>query len=132
MLIRHKEIIEEFAKKHADIVVALQNTMIKQFENITKVETRELYDVMTEYEEYLIREATANGALAEQDANNEYTREIGRVGSMCADYETNFMTFKYIKFKSPLLTNIEKEFTKRAPKIGYILPTKQKRRLVTA
>ncbi|GHT74585.1 hypothetical protein FACS189456_6110 [Bacteroidia bacterium] len=25
MIIRHKEIIEEFAKKHADIVVALQN-----------------------------------------------------------------------------------------------------------
>ncbi|GHT74589.1 hypothetical protein FACS189456_6120 [Bacteroidia bacterium] len=106
--------------------------MVKQFENITKVETRELYDVMTEYEEYLIREATANGALVEQAADNEYTREIGRVGSMCADYETNFMTFKYIKFKSPLLTNIEKEFTKRTPKIGYILSTKQKRKFVTA
>jgi len=29
------------------------------------------------YEENLIQEATANGALAEQDADNEYTRENG-------------------------------------------------------
>ena len=91
----------------------MQNIMIKKFENITFIDNRELYDRISAYGDDLIDEATANGALAEQGAENEYTREIGRVGIMCADYESTYMTFKHLKFKSPLLIGIEKELTNR-------------------
>jgi len=87
--------------------------MIKKFENITSIDNKELFDAMAEYEENLINEATANGSLAEPDADNEYTREIGRVGVMCADYESMYMTFTHLKFKSPLVISIEKELDKR-------------------
>ena len=87
--------------------------MTKQFENISIINNRELYDKVSAYGEDLINEATANGALAEQGADNEYTREIARVGIMCADYESNYMTFKTLKFKSPLIIGIEKEMKQR-------------------
>jgi len=87
--------------------------MQKKFEDITVIESKELFDAMSAYEEDLINEATANGALAEQDADNEYTREIGRVGVMCADYESMYMKFKHLKFKTPLVVSIEKELSKR-------------------
>jgi predicted XRE-type DNA-binding protein len=61
----------------------------------------------------LIDEATANGSLEEQAANNEYTREISRVGRMWADYEILYMKFEHLKFKSPLVVSIEKEMEKR-------------------
>ena len=90
--------------------------MIKKFEDITVIDNRELYDKVSAYGDTLINEATANGALAEQDADNEYTREIGRVGVMLADYESTYMTFKCLKFKSPLAISIEKELANRALK----------------
>ena len=90
--------------------------MIKKFENITVINDRKLFDEIAEYEENLIQEATANGALNEQGADNEYTREIGRVGNMCADYESAYMTFKHLKFKSPLVACIEKELANRSLK----------------
>ena len=90
--------------------------MVKKFENITVIDNKELFDAVAEYEENLINEATANGALDEQGADNEYTREIGRVGNMCADYESTYMTFKHLKFKSPLVIGIENELAKRALK----------------
>ena len=74
--------------------------MMKKFENITVITERRLYDQAMVYVDNLINEATAIGALDEQGANNEYTLEIGRVGNMCADYESTFMTFKHLKFKS--------------------------------
>ena len=93
-----------------------QNIMIKKFEDITVINDRKLFDEMAEYEENLIQEATANGALDEQGADNEYTREIGRVGNMCADYESTYMTFKHLKFKSPLVISIQKELDSRSLK----------------
>ena len=90
--------------------------MIKKFENITVIDNRKLFDEIAEYEENLIQEATANGALSEQDADNEYTREIGRVGVMLANYESTYMTFECLKFKSPLVIGIEKELAKRVLK----------------
>jgi len=90
--------------------------MVKKFENITVIDNKELFDAVAEYEENLIQEATANGALDEQGGDNEYTREIGRVGNLCADYESAYMTFKCLKFKSPLVIGIEKELAKRAIK----------------
>jgi len=90
--------------------------MIKQFEDITVIDNRELYDKVSAYGDALIDEATANGSLEEQGADNEYTREIGRVGVMCADYESTYMTFKCLKFKSPLIIGIEKELATRSLK----------------
>jgi len=74
--------------------------MTKKFANITFIDNRELYDEISAYGDALIDEATANGALAEPDADNEYTREIGRVGIMCADYESTYMAFQCLKFKT--------------------------------
>ena len=76
--------------------------MEKKFENITVIDNRALFDAVAAYEEALLCEATAIGALAEQGADNEYTREIVRVGTMCADYESNYMTFKNLKFKKTI------------------------------
>ena len=90
--------------------------MIKKFEDITVVNDSKLFDEMAEYEENLIQEATANVALDEQGADNEYTREIGRVGVMLADYESAYMTFEHLKFKSPLVRGIEKELLNRSLK----------------
>ncbi|GHT68238.1 hypothetical protein AGMMS50239_32900 [Bacteroidia bacterium] len=83
--------------------------MKKKFENITVIDNKELFDAMATYEENLIHEATANGSLANPDADNEYTREIARIGTICANYESNYMTFKCLKFKSPLVLGIEKD-----------------------
>lgn len=77
--------------------------MERKFEGITFIDNKELFDVIAAYEEDLINEATVNGALDEQDADNEYTREIGRIGNLCADYESTYMTFKHLKFKSLLV-----------------------------
>ncbi|MDR2621435.1 MAG: helix-turn-helix transcriptional regulator [Dysgonamonadaceae bacterium] len=90
--------------------------MVKNFEDITVINDRKLFDKIAEYEENLIQEATSNGALSEQNADNEYTREIGRVGIMLADYESTYMKFKNLKFKSPLVIGIEKELSKRSLK----------------
>jgi len=90
--------------------------MIKKYQDITVVKDNKLFDEMAEYEENLIQEATSNGSLDEQDADNEYTREIGRVGRMLANYESAYMTFKYLKFKNPLAISIEKELANRSLK----------------
>ena len=90
--------------------------MKKKFEDITVIDNQELYDKALVYVKALIDKATANSAFDEQGADNEYTREIGRIGNMCADYESTYMTFKYLKFKSPLVVGIERELTKRALK----------------
>ena len=90
--------------------------MKKKIEDITVINDRKLFDEIAEYEENLIQEATSNGALAEQEVDNEYTREIGRVGVMLADYESMYMTFKHLKFKSPLVAGIETELANRSLK----------------
>jgi len=90
--------------------------MIKQYEDVTVIKDRKLYDEMAEYEENILQEATYNGSLADPDADNEYTREIGRVGIMLADYESAYMTFKCLKFKSPLIRGIEQELALRSLK----------------
>ncbi len=87
--------------------------MEKKFIDITEIHTLELFKQVSEYTDALISEATANGSLAEQGTNNEYTREIGRVARMCADYESMYMKFEHLKFKSPLLVSIENEMEKR-------------------
>lgn len=87
--------------------------MEKKFIEVTEIQSAELYNQVSEYTDALIDEATAVGALSEQDADNDYTREIGRVGRMCADYESLYMKFEQLKFKSPLVVSIENEMEKR-------------------
>jgi predicted XRE-type DNA-binding protein len=89
--------------------------MIKKFSDITIINNRDLYDKVSVYGDALIDEATANGML-ESESDNEYTREIGRIGNLCADFESTYMTFRHLKFKSPLVISIEEELTKRTLK----------------
>jgi len=60
-------------------------------------------------------EATQKGFLNSPDANNEYVREIGRIGNMCADYEDTKMQFEYItvRDRSPLVRVVQEEMYKR-------------------
>ena len=44
--------------------------MEKKFENITSIDNQELFEAVAAYEEGLLQEATANGALSEQGADN--------------------------------------------------------------
>ncbi len=87
--------------------------MEKKFENITCIDDRQTFDEANIYVNALIDEATTKGFLNEQNADNEFTREIGRVGGMCADYENKHINFEYIKVKSPLVVSIENEMEKR-------------------
>jgi len=84
--------------------------MEKKFKDIIIITDREVYDQAMIYVDNLINEATVIGALDEQGADNEYTREIGRIGNMCADYESRYMQFKHLKFKSPFAVSVEKEY----------------------
>jgi len=87
--------------------------MKKKYVDITEIHTLELYTKVSDYNDSLIDEATENGSLSEPGADNEYTREIGRTGRMCADYESLYMKFTNLKFKSPLVVSIENEMEKR-------------------
>ncbi len=60
--------------------------MKKQFENIDTIQDKKTFDKVNIYLENLINEATEKGFLSDQNADNEYTKEISRIGAMCADY----------------------------------------------
>lgn len=90
--------------------------MKKKFKDITRIDTPELFEQVSEYVEELIAEATQKGALSVQGERNEYTLEISRVGGMCADYEALYYKPKCLKFKSPLIVSIEEELEKRSLK----------------
>ena len=89
--------------------------MKKNFENVSELVTREEYDNAMAYVMQLINEATANGALSDPEFDNEYIREIGRVGHLCAVYEDTKIEFKNIKVrqKTPLIRSIEDEMYSR-------------------
>ena len=86
--------------------------MEKMFENIGRITTHQEYDLLLGNLESLIQTATQGGYLSEQNADNEYTREIGRLSRLCALYENEFMTFDF-KVKTPLLQSIQDEISKR-------------------
>jgi len=88
--------------------------MEKKFKGVLELGTREEYDSAMSYVMQLINEATANGSLSDPEADNEYIREIGRIGHLCADYEDTKMEFKHlVRKKSPLIRNIEDEMYSR-------------------
>jgi hypothetical protein len=73
--------------------------MEKVFGNVLELMTREDYDKSLSYVKQLINEATINGALDNPEADNEYIREIGRVGRLCVGYEDTKMSFKHLEVK---------------------------------
>jgi antitoxin component HigA of HigAB toxin-antitoxin module len=89
--------------------------MEKKFQNSTELTTRQEYDEALAYTKSLIVEATQKGFLNSPDANNEYVREIGRIGNMCADYEDTNIQFDYItvRDRSPLVRVVQEEMYKR-------------------
>jgi hypothetical protein len=89
--------------------------MRKLFEGVRRIEDRELFNLMSSYCDALIDEATRDGWLAEQGADNEYTREIGRVGCLCADYESEYMTFKHIRPLRSAVRHAERRQTNYVP-----------------
>lgn len=88
--------------------------MKKKFENIAEITDPETYDKAMAYLNGLIDVATEKGYLSEPENDNEYTREIERIGVMCADYESIYMNLSPLKVKNPLIVSIEKEMRRRS------------------
>jgi len=88
--------------------------MKRQFKNIDSITDRETYKAAMAYMNELIDYATRKGYLSSPENDNEYTREIGRIGNICADYESIYMKFKNLKVKSPLVLSIENQMKKKA------------------
>jgi predicted XRE-type DNA-binding protein len=87
--------------------------MKKQFKNVESITELETYNAAMAYMKELIDYATRRGYLSDPENDNEYTREIGRIGIICADYESIYMKFKNLKFKNPLLISIENQMRKK-------------------
>jgi len=86
--------------------------MEKFFCNTTRITTDEEYDLLKNHINRLIDKATANGYLSEQEADNEYTREIARLGKIGAMYETVVLHLPK-RVVNPLVLEIEKEIKTR-------------------
>lgn len=87
--------------------------MKKQFENLTEITDKKTFERVRTYYEDVIKYATEKGYLKNSETDNKYTREIGRIGVMIADYESIYLHFKHLKVKSPLIVSIEKQMQKK-------------------
>jgi predicted kinase len=87
--------------------------MKKVFENVSKITSKEDYDILSAHLENLIQEAIKDGHLATPDANNEYRREIGRLSRLGGIYEAEYMTFDFDCVESRLVKPVKKEATVR-------------------
>jgi hypothetical protein len=65
--------------------------MEKIFADATRITSEIEYNLLKTSLNRLIDEATTNGYLSELGADNEYTREIARLGKMGAVYETEVL-----------------------------------------
>ena len=74
-----------------------------------KLTTRKEYDTTKQHMEAVIAEATAKGML-EPEMDNEYTREIARLGSLMAQYEDEYLDITPLRVKNPLIRSIEEYF----------------------
>ena len=86
--------------------------MEKIFCNVTKITTNVEYDLLKSHLNDLINEATTNGYLSEQGADNEYTHEIARLGKIGALFETEVLHLPK-RTANPLVLEIEKEIKTR-------------------
>ena len=103
--------------------------MEKLFCDVTGITTDVEYDLLKSHLNSLIDEATANGHFSEQGADNEYVREIARLGKIGALYETQALNLPK-RAVNPLVLEIEKEIrvrglsqSKAAKLIGINEPT---------
>jgi len=85
--------------------------MKKIFENVSKITTKDDYDVLAVHLENLIQEAIQGGHLAVSDANNEYRREIGRLSRLGGIYEAEYMTFDF--GEPQLVKSVKREMAMR-------------------
>ena len=86
--------------------------MEKIFSYVTRITTSGEYDLLKSHLNSLINEATINGYLSEQGADNEYTREIARLGKIGALFETEVLHLPK-RATNPLVLQIEKEIRTR-------------------
>ena len=87
--------------------------MKKLFENIEEITNRQTYDAAMKYLNEVVDYATQKGYFEKPEADNEYTREFGRIATICADYENRFLKFKHLKVKTPLILSIETQMKKK-------------------
>lgn len=92
----------------------IYNKMKIQFKSLTEIKDEEMFKDVRAYYDEVIKYATENGYLKDPDADNKFTREIGRVGAMIADFESINMVYKHLKIKSPLIVKIESQMKKRS------------------
>ena len=78
------------------------------FCDTTRITTNEEYNLLKSHINGLIDEATTNGHLSKQGADNKYTREIARLGKIGALYETEVLHLP-ARTVNPLVLEIEKE-----------------------
>ncbi len=86
----------------------------KEFKNLESITNKGTYKKVMQHLDFLIREATEKGNLKNPDTSNAYTKEINRLGSLCADYESLYMNLKPLKVKNPLILSIETQMRKKA------------------
>jgi len=84
--------------------------MVKIFENVTRLTTRNEYDIIRAHIELLIKEATEGGYFSDPEGDNEYIREFGRLARLSALYEDEFMNLSFIKPKTKRVKTVHREF----------------------
>ena len=82
--------------------------MEKIFNDETRITTIVEYDLLKSHLNNLIDEATTNGYLSEQEADNEYIREIARLGKIGALFETEVLHLPK-RAINPLVSKRDKE-----------------------
>ena len=90
--------------------INLVNVMVKIFENVTRLTTRNEYDNIRVHIELLIKEATESGYFSDPEGDNEYIREFGRLARLSALYEDEFMNLSFIKPKIKRVKTAQREF----------------------
>ena len=65
--------------------------MVKILGYATRITSEKEYNLLKTHLNELIDEATVSGYLSELGADNEYTREISRLGKIGALYETEIL-----------------------------------------
>jgi len=81
--------------------------MVKIFENVTRLITRNEYDKLRFHIEMLIKEATEGGYFSDPEGDNEYIRELGRLGKLSALYEDEFLGLGSKVFKKTIHEEFE-------------------------
>lgn len=87
--------------------------MEKKYSGLKEIRDRSHLNEVKAYYEDVLKKATETGALEMQDADNEYIKELGRIGKIIYVYERLNSPPKNLKFKSPLIISIENELDKR-------------------